>query len=390
MSLTLVGPLQLPPMADAARLEQVVAESGRTGIGREALWLRRSRMPAGLNAPHHLQLAAEALTPLGQAARVQAFRLANDDIVVLWRGAAEALVAECLAALRHMFIAEAALLPDPQTLLRRFHLPQDAAAMRLLLVGAPNTDRNADRALPAPANGPHLTLAGLAALEANLASADMARFARRRPVCVLDEANGLVPAWETRQLSVQEIAETLAPDQCLPAEPWLFRRLTRTLDRRMLALLAATDELRDATPFGLNLNIGSMLAPEFLRFDAALPARLRGQVVLGLDPTDVLADPAAFQFARTFARARHYRLMLRNLTPALLPLFAGADLAVDLLQLRWTAGWQAITLPAERAGTTTLLLSHTDCVEALYWGQSQGIRLFQGPIITSTGRRITV
>ena len=31
MSLTLVGPLQLPPMADAARLEQVVAESGLDG-----------------------------------------------------------------------------------------------------------------------------------------------------------------------------------------------------------------------------------------------------------------------------------------------------------------------------------------------------------------------
>ena len=394
MSLSLVAPLPLPPMADAARLEQVVAESGRTGISREALWLRRSRMPAGLNAPHHLQLAAEALTPLGQAARVQAFRLTNDDIVVLWRGAAEALVAECQAALRHMFIAEAALLPDPQTLLRRFHLPQDAAAMRLLLVGAPNTDRKADRAadgvLPARANGPRLTLAGLAALEANLASADMARFARRRPVCVLDEANGLVPAWETRQLSVQEIAETLAPGQCLPAEPWLFRRLTRTLDRRMLALLAATDELRDAGPFGLNLNIGSMLATEFLRFDAALPARLRGQVVLGLDPTDVLADPAAFQFARTFAHARHYRLMLRNLTPALLPIFASADLGVDLLQLHWSAAWQAVTLPPERAGPTTLLLSHADCVEALYWGQSQGIRLFQGPIITTTGRKMTV
>ena len=382
MSLTLHAPLPLPTAADAERLAQVIADSARTGVVREVLWLRRSDLPARLRAPRHLQLAADALAPMGQAARVQVFALANDDLVVLWRGAAEALVAACVAALRHMFIAEAALLPDPQTLLHRFRLPDEAAMMRLLLARAQHATPPAP-APPPKTPGPRLTLAGLAALEANLASADVARFARRRPVCVLDDANGLVPAWETRQLSVREIADTLAPGHDLTAEPWLFRRLTRSLDRRMLALLAAADELRDAGPFGLNLNIGSMLATEFLRFDAALPARLRGQVVLGLDPADLLADPAAFQFARTFARARHYRLMLRNLTPALLPLFVGTELAVDVLQLQWSEAWVTTPMPAV---ATTLLLSHTDRVEALHWGRACGIRLYQGALITAAGR----
>ena len=87
--------------------------------------------------------------------------------------------------------------------------------------------------------------------------------------------------------------------------------------------------------------------------------------------------------ARTFARARHYRLMLRNLTPALLPLFVGTELAVDVLQLQWSEAWVTTPMPAV---ATTLLLSHTDRVEALHWGRACGIRLYQGALITAAGR----
>ena len=368
--MTFAAAAMRPPaqMADAARLDRLVAESSATGIGREVLWLELSQIPAGLNAPRHLRLATEALAPLGNADRAQTFALANSDIAMVWRGAAETLVAACTAALQRLFVDDAVLLPDPQTLLRRFSLPRDAAT-----------------AEPAPPSGLQLTLAALTSLEANLASADVARFARRRPVCVLDDTHGLVPAWETRQLSVQEIADTLAPGFRLQSDPWLFRRLTRSLDRRMLALLASPGELRDAGPFGLHLNIGSVLAPEFLRFDAALPGRLRGQVVLGLDPADVLADPAAFQFARAFARARHYRLMLRNLSPALLALFGAAGLGLDLLQLRWSPAWAATALPPDRHDPASFIVSHTDSVAALQWGRNGGIRLYQGPIIAPFG-----
>ena len=54
------------------------------------------------------------------------------------------------------------------------------------------------------------------------------------------------------------------------ADPWLFRRLTRTFDRRMLALLASPEELRLAGPLGIDLNVASVLSPAFLRFDGGV------------------------------------------------------------------------------------------------------------------------
>ena len=88
----------------------------------------------------------------------------------------------------------------------------------------------------------------LALLEGCLAQADVARFARRKSVWQIDGVHGSL-AWEERALSIEEITDELAPGYDLRAEPWLFRRLTRTLDRRMLALLASPGELAAAGPF---------------------------------------------------------------------------------------------------------------------------------------------
>ena len=134
----------------------------------------------------------------------------------------------------------------------------------------------------------------------------------------------------------------LAPERDLRADRWLFRRLTRTLDRRMLALLAVPGEVRAAGPFGLDLNVASILSPTFLRFDAGLPAALRGQLVLDLSPADVIADPASFLFARDFARARGYRLLLRGITAGLLDAFPLRRTGLDLLQLRWSPSWRRL------------------------------------------------
>jgi len=230
-----------------------------------------------------------------------------------------------------------------------------------------------------------LTLGTLAALEANLASADVARFARRRDICARNDDGSFRPAWETRILSIRELADTLAPDHDLTSEPWLFRRLTRSLDRRMLALLSAPEELRSAGPFGINLTIGSILAPEFLRFDEALPGRLRGHVVIGLEAADVMTDPAGFGFARDFAHARQYRLLLRGLSMAGFTLLPRARTGIDLVQLRWSQAWAESELALD--DPATIMVSGADSIAALDWGLVRGVRLFQGRIVSPGTRR---
>ena len=90
------------------------------------------------------------------------------------------------------------------------------------------------------------------------------------------------------------------------------------------------------------------------------------------------ADPAAFAFARDFARTRSYRLMLRGVDAALLPALAPERMEVDLVQLRWSpelARLGRADLPEVPHG---LVLARADDAEALAWGEACGIRLFQG------------
>ncbi len=359
---------------DAESLLRLVGECQAAGIARNALLLRLSLLPRAMTRPHHLRLARAALDPLLRADRARLFRLSGEaaaDLVVVWRGDAEQAVALCLMTIGRLFADPC--VPGSPALAETLLLPRDADTLLAAI--------DAARLQQAPIPDAHsqalaLDTVSLATLEARLSRADMSRFARRRDICALDERDRFVLQWEKRFLSVEEVTETLAPDRAVRADPWLYRRLTRTLDQRMLALLAARGELREAGPFAINLNVASILAPEFLRFDANLPAALRGRVVLALHPADMLADPSAFLFARDFARARLYRLLLRGISAELMDVLPLESSGLDLLQLRWSPALARVNCLSSDPSRTVLAGADSD--EAIAWGRARGIAMFCG------------
>ena len=368
-------------------LHSLVRDCAAAGVGRHVLLVRADLLPPRLAQPHHLRLARAALDPLMTAERARAHDLPDGRMAISWRGNAPAPLQQSLTALEHLFgdgfhIGTAAL----QSLVRLFDLPENGAEL-LAAAGlaeeaapAPHLRGAASAALPPLVP---LDIATLSAMEEQLVSADMARFARRKPVCRLDDGHVRL-VWEKRCLSISELTATLAPGRSAQADPWLFRRLTRVLDRRMLAMLSAPHELRGAGPFSLDLNVGSLLSPEFQRFDSVLPGALRGRIVLDLQPADVLADPAAFAFARGFARARGYRLLLRGLTATLLPLLCLPRMELDFVQLCWSPGLARLTPAMLEAGPAEWMLSHADDADAVQWGRDQGFTLFQGHALAVT------
>ncbi len=360
---------------DAMQLIALVRECLLAGIARRACVVHLSRLGIDRLRPHHVRLARAALEPLAHADRARLFTLPNQSLVTVWRGDAKVAVATSKAAIMHLFADGDAGKIAPDMVWEELDIP--GAAERLLAMAKALLDP-ATTSTPPAASGLPLDPASLSALEAQLANADVARFARRHPVCSRLADGSFRLRWEKRTLCIDELAESLTPDHAPEADPWLFLRLTRTLDRRMLALLAAPGKLTGARPFAINLNVSSILGPNFLRFDTALPAALRGQVTLDLLPADVLADPSAFLFARDFARARGYRLSLRSITAELLPVFPLARLGLDLLQLKWSAQLSTFDGMAALADVSKIMLSHADTPAAIAWGSAFGIELFQG------------
>ncbi len=364
-------------------LTTLVRDCSVSGVPRRVLLLRTDLLPPRLSRPHHLSLARDAMEPLGGADRARRYDLAHDRLAISWRGEAPERLRQALDSLEELLQDAPLDAPSMPELARLFELPRDGAALLAVASSAtPAEEREHDAAAPRtpPAPLPPLDPRAIEAMEAQLATASVARFTRRRTVCRVG-ASTFTPAWETRFLSIDELMAELSPGRNPYAEPWLFRRLTRVLDRRMLALLSSPAELRGAGPFSLNLNVGGILSPEFLRFDAALPAAMRGHAVLDLHPADVMGDLPAYRFARAFARARGYRVLLRDLSPSILPVLDIPALDVDFAELRWDSSMAGLDPAALQAGTTRWVLARVNGPDALRWGIGAGIGLFQGDAV---------
>lgn len=370
------------PTADsAARLIALVRECLAARVARHALVLALSRLPPAFARPVHRRLARAALDPLRAADRAREFVLPNGDVAIVWRGDARPALAATVDALARLFLDAGPGAPNVATLCHRLDLPDQAETLLRLAAAsmeAPSRAGAADTLLP-------LDAAALTALEAALERADVARFVRRRPIYAVPTGGGFQPCWEKRLLSVPELAAVMAPGRAVAREPWLFRRLTRVLDRRMLALLSAPSELAGAGPFSIDLNVASILAPEFLRFDAALPAALRCRVTLDLLAADILADLPSFLFARDFARSRGYRLLLRGVGADLLAAMPLGRLGLDLMQIRWSR--ELAQADPDWLGTEPgrLVLARADNATAITWGRLRGIGFFQDIAIVTEG-----
>jgi hypothetical protein len=272
-----------------------------------------------------------------------------------WRGDAGPLLDRALATLRHLLSDEADE-ADISTIAPVYSLPRDAHELRAAVSQTmphppeppPRTDKPREKLDPAR----------LQNLEQSLAQVNVSRFARHRRVWRVGPYGRLEPAWDKRFLAVAELTECMLPDCDATADPWLYRRLTRTLDRRLLALLGAPDELRAAGPLSLDLNVSTLLAPEFLRFDAALPAHLRGNMVIDLLPADILADPASYLFARGFVRARRYKVMIREVSAALLDVLDFDALDPDLAEVEYDEALER--LPKRLPAGPELVLSYSN------------------------------
>ena len=186
------------------------------------------------------------------------------------------------------------------------------------------------------------------------------------------------PIFEELYVSILDLQAAITPGVNWLADPWLFQYLTHTLDKRMMAMLTKNGPPRDR-PFSINLNVSSVLSPEFRRFDEIVLPQVRGRPMIEFSKLDVFADMGAFVFARDFLHERGYRVCLDGLTHLTLPYCNRARLGFDLIKIFWRPegieDMQAEMLPAVRdivmeAGQARVILCRCENARALEIGSS--------------------
>lgn len=391
------------------RLLTALKRQSRHIGGQWAVQVHLSTLHPGSRTEHALHAAEHTFRSLEERGRARFFWLRDFDFVLLFPASAGDAVRSALVKIRFLFAGDPAVqgasggdaLPagfvtwynlDSQFDTFTHMVQKRVAAQSTALTPVRRPDPAEAEAAPAPRPGAALTPALLAKVERALASADLASHVRRQSVAAVVGRSSPNPVFTEVFVSIDDLRESLLPHVDLAANPWLFQRLTQTLDRRVLAMLTRRDDTTLDQGFSVNLNVDTILSDAFLRFDDSLAPGSHGTVVLELGCEDVYADLSAFYFARDFVRQRGYRVCLDGVNWRLLPFVAPDRLGVDLVKLPWTPDLPRILASAEgRAARATidgglhnrLILSRCGTEDAIRFGQEIGIALFQGRYLDS-------
>jgi hypothetical protein len=369
----------------------------RYPVGRRAVVIHLSRLRPDNRRTHHIRIAANTFESLVKQFDGQIFLLQNADIVFIAKDASVTLVDDVITRLRHLFGDDplAAELDDsgPDGFATWYDLERDNAEFIALVESmyeqaARRRKRLAAIAGPSARDEPQpMDTQTLMEVAGTIQRADLTNVMRRQTICALAAGETAKPVFREIYISIPDLAAAIMPHRDIASDRWLFQYLTQLLDKRVLTMLRKDGESDVAHSFSLNLNISTLLSREFLEFDQWLRDRTRGTAIIELRQVDVFADIGTYIFTRDFLRERGYRVCLDGIEAQTLPFVDREKLGLDLVKLYWSADIAdparaeratALDEAVERVGPARIVLAHCDSEEAVRFGWSMGLRLFQG------------
>ena len=368
--------------------------------GRKAAHLHLSGLRPFNRRDHHIRIAAESFETLVKALQGQIFVLKTSDLFFIYKVDAEPDVETAVRRVRFLF-SDDPLLTEEQTAEHRFCTWYDVnqqydGILHMVQVMVDAEDKRSTEvrlridtraALKAKQDrGEPLTPEVLARVEKALARADLSNLVRRQFACAVTPKGAPEQLFSELFISINDLRETLLPGVDLVSNRWLFQHLTQTLDKRMLSMLSKTDHISISGDISFNLNVSTLLSQDFLTFDDNIPASRRGAIVVELQKVDIFADLGAYLFAREFVQERGYRICIDGLTHRTMSMVDRQRLGADLVKLVWhpelvDGGEEMqtrIRSMIRRTGESRVVLCRCDDREAVDFGRSVGINLFQG------------
>jgi hypothetical protein len=370
----------------------------RHRAGRIACEIHLSLLRPYHQRPHHLRIVRKMLEPLIRKFDAGIYELHNNDLVVIAKDASIAEIDTCVLQIRYLLSEDplftgAQGAPDEARFCTWYDLARDYDALVRRVRALDDARKVAAEVAPGAAGRPGGAEIGpthLDQIERAIAQADLANILRRQDICAI--IPGLRPEKIYHELyfSMYYLAQTLLPGHNITADDFLFRHLTRVLDRRMLALMAKREMAPMLRGGALNLNVRSVMAPDFMEFDKSTNSQDRGSLAIELPALDVLNDTGEYFFARDFLKDRGYKIIIDCLHPLSLPLIDRAWLGFDFIKLTFTPSLadevngqrgQILKSAVSRIGRERIVLCRLDDELGLRAGAALGITLYQGRLI---------
>jgi hypothetical protein len=392
---------QSPPER-ATSVEQMLFDATerlkRNPGGRRAVAIHLSRLRPDNRGAHQLRIAANTFESLVKQYDGQIFVLQQGDIVFMCREEDVVAIDAAVTKIRFLFGDDPVATQGDGSadgFTTWFNPADETGAYHTFIDELRREDEKRRKRLSSAVGAQTserqpMDPLGLHELITTIARADLSNILRRQSVCAFGPGEPPKPLFRELYVSIADLRDAIMPKRDIASDRWLFQYLTQTLDKRVLALLRKVDDSSLSHSFSLNLNISTLLSPEFQAFDNGLKAGARGSIVVELEKVDIFADLGTYLFARDFARERGYRLCLDGMTRLTLPFVDRSGLGLDLVKLIWSPDMadgsdgerqQEFLAAIDRIGKARLILARCDTEQAVAFGHKVGIKLFQGRYI---------
>lgn len=182
-------------------------------------------------------------------------------------------------------------------------------------------------------------------------------------------------------MSMADLQGQLLAGVNLGASRNMFRELTMRLDQIVLQSLGESKLVQGQV--SVNLNVSSLLTPEFERIASRLSERDSTELWVELDVTDVLGHLSQFKEARKIMKRHRVFTMADSINPDLVAAAEGTDLQLDgykFVNAPEDPNHDRIAevLPSLRQAQRTIVLSRVEHQSAVEAAQKLGIKFFQG------------
>lgn len=370
--------------------------------GRLAVQINISALMPANKRDHHIRAAVNSFESLVSDLQGQLFTLNNQDLFFVYKADAHYRVEDVGQKIKFLF-GDDPLFDEQdeseQKFIKWFDVEHDYDALleqiQEMIEDKPlekkaQTRSNVRAQLKAKQDhGSPLTPEILGRAVKALKRTDLSNLVRRQFICSVSKK--LIPKqiFSELYISINDLRQTMLPEINLTSNRWLFQHLTESLDRRILSMLSKSDQFSFSGDLSFNVNVSTILSPEFMQFDESISAARRDSMVLELQPLDIFSDMGAFLFAREFVREKGYRICLDGLTYQTMAMFDRTRVGADYMKVHWNSELidggeetlERLTSLIEEAGKETVIMTRCDNREAIDFGRSVGIGMFQGHFI---------
>lgn len=226
-------------------------------------------------------------------------------------------------------------------------------------------------------------------LERNLINMEIFQMMANQTAYVIVGNSKPQPIFVEHYISAVKVGGRLLPNYDIYADKWLFHRLTRTFDKKLLQSLPEKDLIQGQV-ISININVETIFTREFDIFIAKFKQQNNQPLILEMKLFDVISDIQKYYIMRDKLVELECRICLDAIDIESLAILDRELLAVDFLKINWKPHYtQLLGGPLEEKiisainvqGSMRIILCHCDTEDALKFGKTVGIHMYQGFLI---------